>query len=88
MGMWITVAERMPPELEMLVVAQSLCQHGRGWRVFAGWLSEGCWLCHMPKSPAGEPGGPFTAEMGDLRATDFWMNLPGEPRIGAASLGR
>jgi hypothetical protein len=73
--MWITVTEKMPPEREIVIVSQSVQSNG-SWRNFAGWLDRGVWYCHIPKNPIGDPGEAFTAEMGDLRATDFWMTLP------------
>jgi hypothetical protein len=120
---WIPVAEKMPTERSVVIV----CQEGpSGYRIFAGWLSNGVWYCFYPEHPnelvsrrgvtetigaeAEEPsdvafgagagagaslpmGGisiaasertvieetAFIAEMGDLRATDFWLTLPEWP---------
>lgn len=70
---WIPVCESSPPDRTTVVVCQSDADH----RVFAGWLEDGTWYCHWPEHPGG--GEAFTAEMGDLRATDFWLGLPQYP---------
>lgn len=71
---WVPVVEVMPPEMEIVIV-------GQGDRVFAGWMQEDedgpCWYQHLPKHPDGGPA--LTVDMGDVRATDFWLSLPVYP---------
>lgn len=71
---WIPIVERAPEDMVPVIV-------GQGCRTFAGWIHEGCWYSASPMDPRltmfGDPG--IVAEMGDVRATDFWLAIPSEP---------
>lgn len=75
--MWVPVVEQLPEVKKTVIVGQSVFGL---YRVFAGWLEDGSWRCFFPKHPndlRDDPG--FVAEMGDLRAGDFWLSLPEYP---------
>lgn len=88
---WIPVAEQLPERKTVVIVGQSII--GR-YRIFAGWLDGGAWYSYCPKHPneivathdaAGDFG--FVAEMGDLRAEDFWLHLPAHSPTGSVVQG-
>ena len=74
---WIPIVERAPEDMVPVIVCQ-----GASWRyrTFAGWIYAGCWYSASPINPLltmfGDPG--IVAEMGDVRATDFWLAIPTE----------
>jgi len=74
---WIPVVEQLPDSKTVVIVGQSAA--GR-CRIFSGWLDEGVWYTFFPKHPneffASNEDSGFVAEMGDLRAEDFWLPLP------------
>jgi hypothetical protein len=81
---WVPVVEQMPAEKTVVIVGQTTIDGG--YRIFAGWLADGVWYCFHPKHPnalvemhdATQDSG-FVANMGDLRAGDFWLTLPEWP---------
>jgi hypothetical protein len=74
---WIPIVEQSPADLQAVIVSQDTTS---GHRTFAGWIHDGCWYSGVPMSPLytmfGDPG--IIVEMGDVRATDFWLPIPAE----------
>lgn len=75
---WIPVVEQQPGERVVVIVGQDSIRGG--FRSFAGWIEGDCWYSYLPNPYAEcDPGCPaLVAEMGDVRATDFWLPIPTE----------
>ena len=65
---WIPVAEKLPAEMQTVIVGQILPESGL-YRKFAGWLRNGVWHSYLQSQET-------VADMGDLRAIDFWLPIP------------
>lgn len=91
---WIPVSEQLPAERDVVIVSQHCVAidepphvYPEGYRTFAGWREGDTWFAYLPfKMGSSEQG--FVAEMGDVRAVDFWLTLPNEhPQHGAVRGG-
>lgn len=70
---WIPVVEKLPEERTVVIFSRA--EPNGLYRNFAGWLQDGSWRAATPDQPlGGEIDG--IVDMGDLRATDYWLAIP------------